>query len=656
MVECKRATKWSPTRAVLCALATVGLCLTLGVVPSIEAQVSGTTIGANPACLVPVDPVPSGTIDRPFAEVPTADSYLHSSTHLQGRRATVKWAGGLMHRPAVSTWFNEMTSALVINNPHPTQATAVLIDYFDHLGTLVGTTGPWTIPAEGFHTEAATPLAGSRGVGSARITVQGEGPEIVGAVLWHLARLFDGAGFEVLDPDPNFDDPGPGAASMQQLQVVQDATELVWGPLPVSSVSTIDFFNGAQPILNVVNPNNAPNRVRVELSIHTIGSGATAQLVWRVVDLPPFGSLTDVLGAHLTDLGTNDTKALWNQLFQRYLAFSTGNQASDSDYTLRVISEDDLPILGDVVVTDIWGPVSKSARNISVGGLGGIEPEPRPQDNLLLGGRFRMASSMLAPTPTWRLLNPDLTFDYTPTNGVPDLRQTMMLVSNVGAADAGPVHIQYYDRDGNQLAAASVPSLLPDQTLRIQPGAHNYPSTTHNPFGWARITACLPGAELVGWSLREVRPLDLLPAEYRKAFGELLVGNGGLEPGDSFASGDGDLRKVIPLARVWLNNPFPGDVTFGNFAGPQIGDYTWEFADGGGVDCSVGTVFNTVPFGSTSSTHVDPNEISGCGTPFAENLNGRVDHDSGTIEGIDIIGDPLSEYDIPDFAQGGMEQ
>ena len=44
----------------------------------------------------------------------------------------------------------------------------------------------------------------------------------------------------------------------------------------------IDFFNGAQPILNVVNPNDVPNQIRVELAIHTPSTGTILQTVWRV--------------------------------------------------------------------------------------------------------------------------------------------------------------------------------------------------------------------------------------------------------------------------------------------------------------------------------------------------------------------------------------
>lgn len=469
----------------VCFLAICVLCLTPLVAAASES-------GADPQCAVTVDPVPSGMIDRPYVEVPKqhTDPFLHSSTHLQGLPAAEKWAGGLIHHPAVSTWFNEMTSAIVVDNPHPTLQTTVDIEFFDHRGINVGSSNNITIAPEGFHVEAATPLASAGGFGSARVRVHENEPKIVGAVLWHLTRLFDGNGFEVLDPDYWYG-VTPGAASMQQLQVVQGATKLSWGLLPVSSVGAIDFFNGAQPILNVVNPNNQPNTIRVELSIHTLGSGTTLQTVWRVATLPPNGSLTDILGPHLADLSTNATKGLWNQLYARYAALAAANLGSNTDYTLRVTSESGLPILGDVVVTDIWGP---DPQAVPLGGLVGVEPEPR--DNLVLGERFRMASSMLAPTANWKLLNPDLTFDFTPGNGVADMRQTVMLVSNVGSTDAGPVLIEYHDRDGNLLSSASVASLLPDQTLRIRPGAYNYPTTTHNPFGWARITACQPSAEL----------------------------------------------------------------------------------------------------------------------------------------------------------------
>ena len=99
---------------------------------------------------------PLGRSNEPF---PSGDHpFLHSGTHLQGRRAQEKYAGGLFYLPGGVTGFGGFTSAVVVDNPDPVFGVNVQIDYFDHTGFPVGSTGPHFIPPEGHHEEAASPL------------------------------------------------------------------------------------------------------------------------------------------------------------------------------------------------------------------------------------------------------------------------------------------------------------------------------------------------------------------------------------------------------------------------------------------------------------------------------------------------------------------
>lgn len=552
------------------------------------------------SCSLLAPPPQVGPVSRPAIAFPAADHrFLHSSIHLQGLRARSKWAGGLIHRMPVSTGFDGFTSAVVVDNPDPVDFLTVRIDYFDHNGVLVGTSLPPPIPPEGFHTEAATPLASSLGVGSARVrALTGKG--VLGAVLLHTVCAGG-----ICDPDRplSLNHRPPGASSAQQLQVVQEKTELWWGPLPLTLTSGNNFFNHQAPFFWVVNPNNAPNAIRVDLVFFDRATGLSTPVAWRSLVLPPFGTLLEKSGPHLTG-----PPGLWDDFQARYATLGTG----DFDVLVHVTSDSGLPILGDGVMTSF-------VQNV----------------------RFRMVSHMLANTPSSLLTDPD--FSEIPGGII----QTYIGLMNAGTA-ASSVRVEYFNRSGGAIGSSSF-FLAPDQSVRIVPGTFGYPLVASG-FGWARITGC-EGDRLVGWSVREIVQVPGGPEQHHKAFGETLDGNNGQEPGTGFvvtdANGQSWLRKVAPLTRITPAFAWPGYTTFLNPWAANTGTYQLRFDNAVGTECAAAT-FAGIPWGMTSTTYDDdlqPPPLACVGT-----VSGRVDVGGRPIQGMSILGDPYDEYGIPDFA------
>lgn len=571
--------------------------------------------GAQPCPLPFIQP--SGVLDRPSASFPGIDHrFVHSSTHLQGNPQTVKWAGGLIYHPPAGSGFSQFTSAVVVNNPHPSQDLKIKIEYFDHDGgPPVATSLPPLIHPEEFYVEAATPLASAFGVGSARVTALEGGP-LVGAVLFHAPCMTNGIHGEICDGDGQ--PPRVGGSSMQQLQMNQGATELWWGPLPLTLTSGVDFFNAEAPFFFVVNPNDVPNRIRVRLVAYNHVTGNSTPLNWRTVTLPPFGTLLEKSGPHLAG---PPTAGLWDQFYNWY---SSLPQPYDIDVLVHVVSEDGLPILGDGVMTDLYGDQA-----------GMQQP----------GVRFRMASHMLASQPASRLIDPD--FSHEPGGVI----QTLIGLWNAGTASTGPILVQYFNRNGGLVSTGTIPSLAPNQSARIEPGVFGYPATAVG-FGWVRINGC-PGDRLVGWTTREILPTGL--RQFHKAFGEILDGNGGQEPGPGFqVTNDFGTwtRKVSPILRsVTLPDDWPGYTTFVNTGTPNLGSYQLLFFDQGGFNCTdlsagSGQPFAGVPYARTSTTYEDPQNIC---LP-AVNQSGRVDVTHPGFKGINVIGDPFKQWGICHFA------
>ena len=99
-------------------------------------------IAFPPPCVPPAsDPPPVGTMGRP---IHTPDvilpglpdfsvkeyAFSHSMTHLQGKPAKTKYATGLIYDETFQTDFHSWTSAIVVNNPHPSQSVSIAIRFF----------------------------------------------------------------------------------------------------------------------------------------------------------------------------------------------------------------------------------------------------------------------------------------------------------------------------------------------------------------------------------------------------------------------------------------------------------------------------------------------------------------------------------------------
>lgn len=576
----------------------LALALLLAVAVAGPAAAQDADPGPDPIpnpCVAIADPFPTGVTDRPAHDFDTYPDYnfVHSSTHLSGHLATEKFAAGLFWNPPAPAELSGFRSVIKITNPNPVAFLTANVEFYDEGGTLLGVV-PVSLAAEASRTIAASPVAAGTpaGRGSARI-VSTNGVGFVGETIHHTLSVdLSAYGFPPLtDPDPF----NPGASSLQQLQVAQSGkTALYMGPFPVSDQSAIDLFNGNNPFFWIQNPNPTPTTVSVAI----LSSGGV-NLGTATVTLQPYASYLEL--------------RLWNLLWGPYLSGAIGY---DDDFLL--VATANQRILGEFVMTDFFG-----------NGTG-------PGDNLLLGDRFRMGSGMLANTPAQRVINPELT--YQPSNlGI----QTNMGLLNAGTQDIGPVTFQYRDRNGVVIGTNTIASLPRGAMVRIDSGSPGYPGPTFD--GWVRVTACKAG--LVGWTMRTAgdEP-DASPPPFRKVWGEALAGANGSEPGNGFTvtvAGQSRVRRVASFVRADPTWYWPGYTAFVNHAVANIGPY-WlgYFLDNGtGVGSAA---FAGLRFGNTSFTFEDPH-VTFFGVT---NLSERVDHTSGRIQGIHVIGDPLVEWGI----------
>ena len=564
-------------------------------------------------CLAQVQPIPSGVTNRPADDFGTQPDhfFLHSSTNLQGYPTLEKFAAGLFYLPSTPAELAGFKSVIVVTNPTPAPGAAatIAIDYFDEGGNFLATTTA-TIPAEGTHTEVASPLASGsvpgpgRGAALIRST---NGVPIVGVTV-HWATSVNLTGFAgghfLTDPDPF----QPGLSSMQQLQAAQAGkTKLYLGPLPRSTTAALDFLQGNAPLFWVMNPNSTPTTAVFSL---------TSRLG---VVIPPFTVTIPAFATHL-DL------TLWNQFLTGYLA----GTPVDDDY--RVVVTANQPVLGDVVMADLFS--------------GGVQ-----------GGRFRIGSAMMANTPSASLVNAELTFETT-SPGI----QTIVGLLNPTTSDIGPVHVRYFDRNGAAVGPGENLATFPrGAMLRIGPGLPSSPNYPATPVfaGWMRITACKPG--LVGWTMRTAGDVPgVANSGFNKVWGEELIGANGAEPGDGFnvtVAGTARIRKVAPLVRADGSFYWPGYTTFVNDHAANSGHYEFRyfaadtnFTPANGTPIPPGGAFLGLRFGATSFTYEDPLVSPAFG---AINLSERVDTENGGFDGINVIGDPLVEWGIfeafPDF-------
>lgn len=596
------------------------------------------TVVVPKLCPLPVNPSPTGTsarLDEDFADPnlflnpQNSQDYhwVHSGTHLQGMASTQKFAACAFYDALPSGAVPDLSgfrTALVVNNPSP-QFAANLTLRFRNAAGVVFATRFVTIAADASYLGAAdvfSPAFGGPGFGS--IEVLSDRP-VVGATVHHLdsGAIRIGA-TQVIDPDVVPATPRPGGNSMQQLQISQSATTLFGGPYPLSNASAEDLMNGLLPFNCILNASPNP----ITLTVATALANGGPALSFVSTPLPAFGLFLDT--------------ALWQLAEPFYLA---GPGPFDADAITAVSSTAGTSLVGETIQTDFF-------RNT-------VGPE-----NLALGGRFRMFSTMMPAVGACELINPELTYtgyvgatEPAPFGTATPPVNTYMAVANFTAADIGPVTAQFFSRDGVLLLTRTLASLPPG-------GVHRYTQNT-GPWvasgtfaGSVRIRSRRPG--LVGWTAREIQQQNppTSPNHFKKAYGEVLSGGNLQEPGrgvDVFTGGANFLREVAPLNRAGddFDFPFdwwPGYATADNTTAGNIGNYFWRWFSMAGAN--LGQVgFPGLWLNRTSFTHVDPTVVA---SPGIE-LSGRFDRTQGAnIEGIDVIGDPLQEWNIPGlFNPGG---
>ena len=581
----------------------------------------------HPLCPAIATPFPSGPNQAPpdtfadpalFPNPAFSNDYhwMHSSVHLQGSPALQKWGACVFFNPDAEQTapvdMSDFRSAVVVNNPSPTVTVNAIITYRDPAGTTLAVL-PITLGPEDTFVQGAIQLRQfGPGIGSVEVTAD---HPIVGATLHHFRDITLSSGQTYSDPDAF----SPGEGSLQQLQMSQDSsTTLFAGPFPASNTAAEDFLNGVLPLTCIVNPNPTPTTV----AINSVIAPATP-LTSQTVTLQPFGMFLDT--------------SIWAAAEPFYLS----NPAPFSLDVLTAASSNGNPILGDFLMLDVFGDGAPS--------------------NLVPGGRLRMGSGMMQFAPALRLLNPEHveTGPFAlpgPLPATPPV-ETMMSIANVTGVDIGPVNVQFFARTGGPaIANVNFPTLPPGAVQRITPALFPIPQ---NFAGWARITACKPG--LIGWTMREVmQQTSPAVAQFRKVYGEELDGANVAEPGRGFTvtTTDGTwIRKVAPILRAAGNfsfpNWWPSYVNGVNHANANIGQYWHRFFTLPGALAGQQT-FAGLRLANTSFTYVDPivNLINN-----NANLSGRFDRLTGNAAiGMEAIGDPLAEWEIPLFLGFDVDQ
>lgn len=599
-------------RPMLRNLAPAIAVVTLGLSP-VGAQVV-SPVPVDPACVITADPFPSGPNAAPpdrfadptlFSSPATSNDYhwMHSSVHLQGAAEKEKWGACVFFNPkpdlTAPVDMSDWRSAVIVNNPSPTVTVNINVTYRDPSGAVLAVI-PATLAPEATFVRGAVELRQfGQGIGSVQVTAD---HPIVGATIHHFGRMTMSNGALVTDPDFL----SPGGNSMQQLQKIQDSATLLYGgPYPATNVTTEDFMNGVLPLHCVVNPNPTPTTVTMASFI-----APASPLTSQTVTLQPFGMLVDT--------------SIWAIAEPIYLSNPV---PFDLDLLAAAISSGN-PIIGDFLMVDVFGNGGPA--------------------NLELGGRFRMGSGMMQIKPALRLFNPEHIETSIPGGPLPATPPvtTLMSVANVGGVNIGPVSVDFYQRTGGVPTTVTFPSLAPGVVQRITRSTAGIPE---NFAGWARIRACQPG--LIGWTMREVEQQSGLFQQFRKVYGEELDGANLDEPGSGFSvvsGGQNWVRKVAPLHRAAGNfsfpNWWPSYQTGANHASANIGQYWHRFFTLPGILAGQQT-FAGLQFANTSFTYVDP-IVS---MPNDANISGRFDRQGGQAIGMEAIGDPLREWNIPVF-------
>lgn len=591
-----------------------------------------TTASAQPLCVTQQSFPPIGASGDPGETLrPEEHHLMHSCTHLQGALASEKVAPAI-HLPGPTSSLSEMRTIVVVDNPSPNQVLNVDIEYYNPAGVLVGTS-PVTIAAEGHYQEVATPLAGFPW-GTVRVLKQSKtDPDFVGATLFHtyaigvannpgLSSEVPSAG-EPGEPGEPGGEPGGelyeffrethltrvGAASMQQLQAQQDnANQLFWGPLPLTNDPTLplswDFIRGNSPLLMVTNP--TPNPITINVFITT---NTGVPLATYPVNLNGFASWVDMT------------------FFDFWVASHTAAVPYDVDALVLVTSPD--PIIGQGVMFDFYGP------------------------GMAFMDRFRMASTMMSNTSVETMSSPELISEVSPI-----ATNTLLGIANTTVNDIGPIDIEYRDRMGNIVGVDTIANFPFLSTLRIGPNGPLTPNYPLNEFaGSVIIRSCLPG--LTGWSVRATEhagpPGPTLPPfdqtdgnvtfELRKAWGEVLDGGNGAEPGPGYGDDSSDIlrRKLGPLNLVSNDPDVPGSVPgynqILNDGSSNAGFNFYQIFDEVGLDFT-SFAFQPFPglaFGFTSFTYLD-NTVPLVTPVTSRFVTTKFNHETQRVSGVNALG------------------
>jgi len=610
------------TLRTLATLSVLGVAI-LGFTAAEAAIQPAPDVPVSTVCAALPDPLPTGITQMPadqwadptlFTNPTTSNDYhwIHSSTNLQGAQALEKWGACVFFNPDASQTspvdMTDWRSMVVVNNPSPTLTVHAKITYYDPTGILVASYPITLLPEQTFEKGAVELRQFGPGIGSVQVTADNP---IVGATLHHFGKIRLGNG--ILYSDPDYLSPGEGME--QQLQMPQDfATVLYSGPFPLTNSAAEDFLNGNLPLNCIVNPNSLPASVTVT---NVIAPATT--LNSQTVTLPAHGMFLDT--------------SIWAAAEPTYLS-PTGFFNVD----IITAASSNRPILGDFLMVDVFG--NGAPYNLNPGTV------------------FRAGSGMIENSPALRLINGEhtetgplsLPGPLAPTPPV----TTMMSVANVTSNNIGPVNVQFFARTGGPpIQTLTFASLAPGVVQRIIPSTSAIPQ---NFAGWARITACQPG--LIGWTMREVmdqgQVMHTAPIpQFHKAYGEELDGANGGEPGKGFTAATTTgtyIRKVAPFLRAAGNfdfpNWWPSYVNGVNQGSSNIGNYWHRFFTIPGGALAGQQNFTGLRFANTSFTFVDPIvNLIGAGS----NVSGRFDRTTGTTMGMEAVGDPMIEWNVPMF-------
>jgi len=551
--------------------------------------------------------VATGVTAEPGDVAMTAEHYsVTAGMPLQGNAQAEKFAPVLT--PFTGGNLANFQSVVVIDNPDPGLQLVVDLAFFTSAGIPAGTIAGLTIEPRGHRAIAVDPSLLTDNIGTVRVTATADSPN----------RLFVGATVHYANQSANPIDlvlPGPNPVQnlmrpmtcMQPLQELSGgATRASFGPIPVRRGSGIDSLNGLVSVLHLCNPSAV---------LHTI-----TMVISRPIGPPILSTYT---------IPARGSIVVWDPLFYAAQQYLTTNP--DHDIVVRLVSGNNLPILGEVLTFDLF-------ESAAVGGPGKQPPLGTPF------GRARVSSMMLGYSPTASLVNAEI------TNVASGLFQSTMGIANVGATDAGPVTIDYFDRLGNLIASDNLPLLPPLSTALFGPGLVQSPNFPTSAFRWsAQIRACgSPG--LIGWANRASEAVVVVPEDdFQEMYGELLLGAGGREHATGFQT-LGVNTVLAPIVLHDLENVLPSYVTCANHSVANIGPWVMWFRDPFGLATGaapVGGSFAGMRWRATAFTNLEnvitaAAPVGGGGSTGQRNQHKAfIYNTTGFVQGIQTIGGQL---------------